>query len=234
MTKSCLIVDDEPLAIKVIASYVERTPELYLKSTCKSAFEALDIIRNEPVDLVFLDIQMPGLTGMEMIRSMKNPPAFIFTTAHREYAVEAYDVDAIDYLLKPVSFHRYLQAVNKYLDYLKSHETDPAVSKEKKTLHLRADRKTYRIDTGKILFIEGLKDYVRVFIEGDKPLITKERMSDMEDQLVDSGFIRIHKSYLVPVEKITSFSSESVHVSDHEIPIGRTYKDGVLKELENL
>jgi DNA-binding LytR/AlgR family response regulator len=225
----CLIVDDEPLAIKVISAHAENVPQLQITGTCRSAMEALKMLRDEKIDLIFLDIQMPGLTGFEMINSIRNPPAVIFTTAFREYAPESYEVNAVDYLLKPISLPRFLQAVNKYLDL----NRPQSPSLEGKTISLRANRKTYVVDPSEILFIEGLKDYVKVYLEDGRMLITKERMTEMENLLIGYGFLRTHKSFLIQKAKVSSFTSESVDIDEHEIPVGRTYRDNVLKHLNN-
>jgi len=227
MSAHCIIVDDEPLAIQVIKSYVEKIPKLKLVASCRSAIEAIELLQQQQIDLIFLDIQMPGLTGFEMIKSINNPPAVIFTTAHRDFAADAYDINAVDYLLKPISFPRFIKAVNKYFDQFQQvSDTIP-----KKIIPIRANRKTYNINVGKILIIEGLKDYVKVHLEDQKMLITKAKLSDLEGQLRDSGFIRVHKSFLIQWKKISSYTSESIDIMDFEIPIGRTYREQVMAQL---
>jgi DNA-binding LytR/AlgR family response regulator len=224
---NCLLIDDEELAIRLLRSYVEKVPYLNLVDTAVSGFEAVDILNSKEIDLVFVDIEMPELSGMEFIRSLDRRPAFIFVTAYREYAADAFEIDAVDYLVKPVSFERFLKAVNKYI------KIHPG-KRETVTgqIQLRADRKTHQVKIDEIFYIEGLKDYVKIYFENREVLIIKETLSGLQKKLRPFAFIRCHKSYLVPISKIKAFNSEGIELGDKIIPIGRTYKENVLTILE--
>jgi len=226
---NCMIIDDEDLAIRLLKSYIEKVPYLHLAGAVKSGFDAIDLLHSKEVDLAFVDIEMPELTGMEFIKSLNRKPAFIFVTAYREYAADAFELDAVDYLLKPVSFERFLKSVNKYL------KTDPdhAEALVSKALQLRADRKVHQVIIRDILYVEGLKDYVRIYLDSREILIFKETLTSLLNRLTPAGFIRCHKSYLVPVSKITAFNAEGIELGEKYIPIGRSYKEDVIKVLEN-
>lgn len=224
----CMIIDDEELAIKVLKSYIERIPFLVLKASTTSPFEAIEILKNKEIDLVFLDIEMPDLTGVELINSLSYQPAFIFVTAYRKYAADAFELDSVDYLVKPVSFSRFLRAVNKYRTYNQVHQTenDP-------TIYLKADRKTYKVNIKSILYIEGLKDYVKMYLEGGEMIIVKETMISLIEKLHSYYFIRCHKSFIVSLTRIKAFSSEFVEIENRKIPIGRSYREEVLEQLSS-
>lgn len=227
---NCLILDDEDLAIRLLMSYIAKVPYLHLVEAVKSGFEAIDILNSKEVDLVFVDIEMPELTGMEFVKSLNRKPAFIFVTAYREYAADAFELDAMDYLVKPVSFERFLKSVNKYF---KTH-VEHAHTVPTSTLQLRADRKIHQIAISDIVYMEGLKDYVKIYLDNREMLIFKETLASLQKKLAPSGFIRCHKSYLIPVSKIKAFNAEGIELGNKFIPIGRSYKEEVLKVLENL
>lgn len=227
---NCLILDDEDLAIRLLQSYVDKVPYLFLVAAVNSGFEAIDILNSNDIDLVFVDIEMPELNGMEFIRSLNRQPAFIFVTAYREYAADAFEIDAVDYLVKPVSFERFLKSVNKYL---KIHNRKAETTKSP-TIRLRADRKIHQITITKILYIEGFKDYIKIYFDNREMLIFKETLSALSNKLIPNGFIRCHKSYLIPVSKIKAFNAEGIELGDKLIPIGRSYKEEVLRMLENI
>ena len=227
---NCLILDDEDLAIRLLMSYISRVPYLNLVAAVKSGFEAIDIMNSKEVDLVFVDIEMPELTGMEFVKSLNRKPAFIFVTAYREYAADAFELDAVDYLVKPVSFERFLKTVNKYF---KTH-VEHAQTVLPSTLQLRADRKIHQIAISDIVYMEGLKDYVKIYLDNREMLIFKETLASLQKRLAPSGFIRCHKSYLIPVSKIKAFNAEGIELGNKFIPIGRSYKEEVLKVLEKL
>jgi two-component system LytT family response regulator len=222
----CLVVDDEPLAIRVIQNHLDKIPFAEAVATANSAMEAINMLRDFPIDLVFLDIDMPEINGLDLIRGLPDPPAFIFVTAFREFAADAFDLDALDYLLKPVSFHRFLRAINKFKDQ----ETE--YIKEKATIQVRVDRCVQNVEIEQVLYIEGLKDYVKVHLRDGTFIITRETMSGMEKLLSDRGFIRCHKSFLVALSKVVKFSSESLNIEGVSIPIGRKYKVGILSILK--
>lgn len=228
----CLIVDDEPLAREAIRVYIEKLPELEIVTECENALQAMSFLRRKHIDLIFLDIEMPEISGIEFLQMLKAVPGVIFTTAYRNYAVEAFDLDVIDYLLKPISFDRFVAAINKYFERTNKPVHTKAELKEDtvKYLNVKADRKTYKIDINTILYIESLKDYVKIVCE-NKTLLTHDSLSNLEEYLAESGFIRIHRSYLLAINKINSFDAESVFLKNKELPISRTYKKSVLKIL---
>ena len=232
---NCLLVDDEPLALDVITSYIDRVDGLDIIGKCANALDAFEVIQNRQVDLLFLDIQMPKLDGIDFIKSLPNPPKVIFTTAYREYAIEAFDVDAVDYLLKPIPFSRFLKAVGKAYQHLQfqgnlnASNTPMEVGPELKSMEaifVRADKKMVKILLQEILYIESLKDYVLIHLPG-KRIITKQKISYLEEKLPEDKFLRIHRSFLVSLDKIQAFSPSHVEINEKELPIGRSYKSTV-------
>ena len=230
----CLIVDDEPLAREAIRAYIEKMPELEIAAECENALQAMTVLREKQADLIFLDIEMPEIDGISFLRMLKNIPGVIFTTAYRNYAVEAFDLNVIDYLLKPISFDRFVSSVNKYHE--RTNKPANIQNKEKKEpahfLNVKAHRKTYKIDISTIQYIESLKDYVKIVCT-DKSIVTHNSLSNLEAFLYEYGFIRIHRSFLVAIDKICSFHAESIFLENNELPISRTYKKYVLSILEN-
>ena len=196
--------------------------------------EAFKIINAESIDLIFLDINMPEISGLSFARSINKNIKIIFTTAYREYAVDGFDLQAVDYLLKPISFERFLQAVNKYLDENTTVRsfTENEISEEKNDfMFIRSDRKMVKIDFSEILFIESISDYIKIHLS-DKTIITRETMSNIEVKLPQREFIRVHRSFIVAFPKIDSFTNETIEISKHEIPISRSYRESVLLRLE--
>lgn len=229
----CLIVDDEPIAIRVLNAHLVKIPDVEVTASCTNPIEALRIIKTELVDLVFLDIEMPELTGIGFVESLTRPPGIVFTTAHRDYAVRGFDLDAVDYLLKPISFPRLLRAVEKY----RRLESGPQEPLETKTaamepINIQVDRRTVRIDPNDIAYIESLSDYVIIHTRSDR-LTTKLRISDLEEQLAPYGFTRIHRSYLAPLRGVDSFTSTEIQLGDTILPVSRTYRRGVMKLLRD-
>lgn len=234
MAIKCMIVDDEPLAIEILQSYVERVDSLELVATSSNAVKAFDILKNEKVDLLFLDIQMPKLTGIEFLKVLNPAPKVIFTTAYREYAVESYELNVVDYLLKPIAFDRFLMAINKVVETGPSTTTsEPIISSDQGNedpyLFLKADRKMVKVSLKDITHIESLKDYVRVKTVAGKEIISLQKISYLEKKLPADCFLRIHKSFIVSLKKIDAYSSTSVEINGLEIPIGRSYKSEVMK-----
>lgn len=221
MNFECLIVDDEPLAIRVISKHLGKIPDLHLKATAGNAFEAIEKLNRNKIDLIFLDIDMPELSGMELIKSLRKKPHFIFTTAFREFAADAFEVDAVDYLVKPVSFPRFLKAIDKFRSLV-----NKPVSTEQ-MIQIRADRQTHNISIRSILFIEGLKDYIKIYNDKPEVFITHMTMAAMEKQLQSHGFIRCHKSWIVPVNRIKSFTADYLVIGEKQIPIGKSYRKSV-------
>jgi two-component system, LytTR family, response regulator len=222
MKIECMIVDDEPLALRVIARHLEKIPGFHLKTTAGNAFEAMENLNRFKIDLVFLDIDMPELNGLDMIRSIQKVPKFIFVTAFREFAAEAFEVDAIDYLLKPVSFPRFLKAVNKFKSAIAENELH-----NQPVIQVRADRQTHNINIINILYIEGLKDYIKIYSDHSEVYITHKTMTAMEEELESHGFIRCHKSYLVSVSRVRSFTADYLVIGNKQIPIGKSYRKSV-------
>jgi two-component system, LytTR family, response regulator len=225
----CLVVDDEPPAREILKQHIAGVEALELVGTCNNAVEAISFLKDHPADLLFLDIQMPQLLGTNFIRTLKSPPKVIFTTAYRKYALEGFELDAVDYLLKPISFERFLKGVNKILQI--NSFADPASSAKNENhkepansfLYFRADRKMVKVFFSDILFIEALKDYIKI-ITSNKTIVTKYVLTTLAELLPADEFLRIHKSYIVAINKIESFSADSIQVAKHELPIGRLYK----------
>ena len=233
----CLVVDDEPPALDVLKKYIESIPSLSLAGICGNAVEALAIIQEQPIDILFLDIQMPQILGTDFIRTLTNPPKIIFTTAYRKYAVEGFDLDAVDYLLKPISFERFLKAVNKIMKTsLKQNAFGDGASAGENEIvnthiHFRADRKILKVALDDILYFESLKDYIKV-VAKNRTFLTKHSISSLEENLPNPGFLRIHRSYIVAVNKIDYFKNEVVGIGKQELPISRMYRHEVEKVLK--
>jgi len=235
MVLKCLLVDDEPLAIEILEKHIEMVDQLEVVGKCNNAFKALEFLQKNPVDLMFLDIQMPKLSGISFIRTLQNPPSIIFTTAFKEYAIDAFELDAVDYLLKPISLERFLRAVNKLTKTTFTNEEEMSIMPEVNTgfIYFRADRKMIKLFYDEILYIESIKDYIKIYREGNSPLLVKQSITATEEMLRPHLFIRIHRSFIVSVNKITAFTSNDVEIVKMEIPIGRMYKPQ-LQKLSNL
>ncbi|MGD1960644.1 MAG: LytR/AlgR family response regulator transcription factor [Fulvivirga sp.] len=236
MKIKCLIVDDEPLAVEIIESYLARLDDMEVIAKCNNALRAFEILQKERIDLLFLDIQMPKLTGIDFLKTLKSPPKVILTTAYREYALEGYELDVLDYLLKPISFERFFKAVSKV--YKKGFSDDSVgITKDSNGnepyIYLKADKKMVKVLLNDIRYIESLKDYVRLKTSG-RDVITHQTISYFEEKLPEDQFIRIHRSFIVPVNKIESFSASAIEVPGKELPIGRMYKNQVLAVLNEL
>ncbi|RUA06395.1 MAG: DNA-binding response regulator [Flavobacteriia bacterium] len=231
-----MIVDDEPIAREILENHLRRIDAIEVVASCKNAIEAFNSISTTKVDLIFLDINMPEISGLSFARSINKEIKIIFTTAYREYAVDGFDLKAVDYLLKPVSFERLLQAVNKFLEETPPvfTETSKRIEQEKNDfIFVRADRKMIRVDFTDINYIESLGDYLKIHLP-NKTLVTRETISSIEVKLPKNDFMRIHRSFIVAFKKIESFTSEYVEVNKKSIPISRSYKKEVLKRLENV
>lgn len=231
MNISCIVVDDEPLAREVVEKYIGNCPLIHLEASCKTAFEAMEILDRTPIGIVFLDINMPGLSGLSMIRSLDRVPEIIFTTAYPEYAVEGFELDAADYLVKPFSFERFLKAVNKALKRLESNSpTGQDNFEQKKFLQVKADGKIYQVDHASISYLEAMGDYVR--IHTDSGTITSyETLKNMEASLPQEKFIRVHRSYLIALDRISFLEGNRLRVKDVDIPVGQSYREKLMKYL---
>lgn len=234
MKINCLLIDDEPLALRVLVNHIGKIPWLSIVKTCTNPLEALEVLKSHKVDLVFLDIQMPELSGLDFLESLSSPPAVIFTTAYRQFAADAFDLDGLDYLVKPVSFPRFMKAVNKYIERFGPSADLPIPrhpdGDDRRFFFIKQGRKMVKLFTDEILYVESLKDYVQIFTPGHK-FIYKARITNLEEELQEEQFIRIHKSYLVPLGKIESVSPTEITIAGIEIPVGRTYRQIVLKRL---
>lgn len=236
MKYKCLIVDDEPLALDVLESYIQKVPTLQLAARCSNAIEALTQLRKHDIAILFLDIQMPEITGLEFFRSLKNPPLVIFTTAFSEYAVDGFNLDAVDYLLKPISFDRFLKALNKATTILpqgKQAKENAVIKTENESdfIFVKSDKKIVKIGLDEILYIEGLKDYVMIFTPAGR-VITLQTMKNLEEKLPSDKFIRIHRSFIISLNKVKSITGNSVDLNGKLIPIGKLYRDPFMKVVE--
>jgi DNA-binding LytR/AlgR family response regulator len=238
MILRCLAIDDEMLALDLIGDNIKKVPFLELVKTCKSAMEAMEILRSEPVDLLFLDIQMPDISGIQLIRSLQHKPMVIFTTAFSKYATEGFDLDVIDYLLKPYSFERFMKAVNKAREYLELHELASKHHHAREIvasphfLFVKADYKLYKINLQDILYVEGLKDYVKIFT-GEKTIVTQISMKALEEKLPARDFIRVHRSFIVAFSKIDSVGKQMLAIGKKEIPVSEHYRDQLFNIIDN-
>lgn len=222
-----LVIDDEPLALKQLIAYVGKTPFLQLEGSCSRAFEAMDFLKKNPVDVMFIDINMPELNGMELVKALDNPPMVIFTTAHSEYALEGFQVNAIDYLLKPIDYSDFLKASNKALEYyqLKNGVKD-TVGGDDDFLFIKSEYKLMRIRFDNILYIEAMREYVRIHQRGEKPVMSLISMKNLEQRLPQNSFMRVHRSYIVNLNHITTIErNRIVYNRDEYIPVSDQYKD---------
>jgi len=234
MILNCIAVDDEPLALGLIVSFIEQTPFLKLVGSFSSGIKALEILNEQAVDLIFLDIQMPDLTGIQLARildskSAISKPRVIFTTAFNNYAIEGYKVDALDYLLKPFDYEEFLKAVNKALSYAEklSPVSDSAHVEQEDYLFLKVEYQLVRVAVKDILYVEGLKDYVKVYLDHvDKPILTLTSLKALEQKLPPTKFMRVHRSYIVQLEKITAVTRNALNIGELSITVGEQYKEG--------
>lgn len=238
----CIIVDDEPLARDVLVTHAQQIDQLEVVASCGNALEAFEYIQQGHIQVVFLDIKMPKLTGLELIESIKNPPLVVFTTAYREFAIKAFDLDAIDYLLKPISLTRFLKTISKVNKYLQApqneHPTEgvegmgknQASSPEPEFLYIKSDRKVVKLDLGCIRYLESLNDKVIIHLE-DKEVITSQRISYLVEKLPKQRFVRIHRSYIISLTHITAYNNIMVEIKGRELPIGRNYRAQALDML---
>ncbi len=226
---NCLAIDDEPLALELLEDNISQVPYLKLVASCSNPVEAMNILQHENVDLIFLDIQMPGLTGLQFIKTITEKPMFILITAYEKYALEGYELDVVDYLVKPVSFERFVKACNKAweLQQLKTKkQTDPAEIPS--YFFINADYSMVKVVFADIMFVEGLKDYLKINLKStSKPLVARMTMKSIEEQLPESMFIRVQKSFIVSKDYITSVRKNSIFINEIEIPVGDNYKDAV-------
>jgi DNA-binding LytR/AlgR family response regulator len=235
-----LIVDDEPLALDVLETYISQMPELKLVRRVTNALEANEVLKSEPVDLMFIDIQMPQMTGIDFVKTLSDPPMVVFTTAFPNYAIQGFDLNALDYLLKPISLERFMKAVNRALEHHEIMQRDthlnpvlPADSAD--FFFVKADKKLVKINFKDIIYIEGLKDYVIIRLENAR-VITLQTMKSLEDRLPSNKFRRIHRSFIVAMDKIVAIDGSLVEVMEKDkpksLPIGKNYRDELLELIE--
>ncbi|HEY8916476.1 MAG TPA: LytTR family DNA-binding domain-containing protein [Chitinophaga sp.] len=223
----CIAVDDEAPSLYLLEDNIRRVPFLKLVRSCSNALEAMEVLQQEKIDLIFLDIEMPELTGLAFLKSLTSRPLVIFTTAYKKYAIEGYSLDVLDYLLKPIPFDRFLKAVNKAYEY------HTLITKQRETaatpyLFVFAEYSLMKVDLQDILYIEALKDYVKIFLlSTDKPIVTKLSMKAMEERLPAAAFMRIHKSFIVALNKISFIRKHIVKVGAKEVPLGDSYRDAL-------
>jgi DNA-binding LytR/AlgR family response regulator len=230
MKLNCLIVDDEPLAVKVLEAHIANIPSLEVGNVCGNAFTAMEVLREGKTNLMFLDIHMPKLMGHEFLRALRAPPKVIFTTAYREYALDAFELDAIDYLLKPVTLERLMKAVNKVTHAEVADEKDEiAIVEAEGFIYLRAERKMIKVKYSDVIYVESMKDYIRIVRVNEKPLMVKQSISSLEEVLPANLFLRIHRSFIVAIDKIAAFTNHDVEIGGREVPIGRVYAHHVNK-----
>jgi len=224
MEIKCLIVDDEALAQDVIEKYIHATPSLSLSGKCDNAIEAISFLHDHKVDLMFLDINMPEMGGLDMLNTLSNPPKVIFTTAYSEYALESYEYGAVDYLLKPIKFERFMKAINKVVELIRPGSgIDVVENKVSPEIFIKEDQVTYKISTTDIKYISAYGNYLKVHTK-QKTYITRETMHEMEASLPSDNFLRVHKSYIVSLQVIESISGNRIKIANEEIPVGEMYK----------
>jgi len=232
----CLLVDDEPPALKILQSHISNVKGLEIVALCKNAVEALDVLHEKQVDLIFLDIKMPTIIGTDFLKSLSHPPKVIFVTAYREYALDGFELDAVDYLVKPVSFERFLKAIGKVkrmmgqevASHIEEYKTNP-----EEFVYLKVDKSMQKILINQILYIESWKDYVKVFMSNGKSYLVKQSISSLENLLSEHKFLRIHRSYIVSLSKISGYNNLTVRLEEKEIPIGRFYKQHVMEAIQS-
>jgi len=230
----CLIVDDEHLARSLLAAYVAKLPQLKLVDSCENAMQALAVLQTQPVDVLLLDIQMPDLSGLELVQVLNPRPLVILTTAYAEYALKGFELEVMDYLLKPIAFERFVQAINKAAAQLKlRREAAATVASPADYFYAKVDYKWLKVRYEDVLYIEGLKEYVSIFTP-QRRLVVYQALKKLEHSLPPGKFIRVHKSYIVALDKITAVYGNTIEIGQKEIPIGKSYKANFFKKIETL
>jgi two-component system, LytTR family, response regulator len=225
---NCIAVDDEKLVLDLLVDNIRQVPFLNLVARCKNAMEAAEVLHKEKVDLIFLDIQMPGLNGLQFLKSLQRPPMVIFITAYKEYAVEGFTLDAVDYLVKPVSFERFLKACNKAFDLYNLHQNVGTKEILPDFFFVYVEYNLVKISIPDILYIESMKDYVKIFLQNaSRPVITKMSLKSLEEKLTPYRFARIHKSYIIAADKVTAIKRDLICIGSIELPLGESYRPNV-------
>ena len=231
---NCIALDDEPLALDIIEAYVKKHPELNLIARCNNADEASKVLNSQHIDLMFLDIQMPGVTGLNFVRSLKNKPLFMFTTAYSEYAIDGFELDAIDYLLKPIAYDRFVKAIEKAKEYytIKNNSGLTESDLENDFIFVKANQQLIKLAYGEILYVEAFADYVKIFLN-DRKIVTLQTMKKMEAKLPSDIFSRVHRSFIVNRKAVQSFSTSVCEVNGEKIPVGKNYKNDFIKLMKS-
>lgn len=231
---NCIALDDEPLALDIIEAYVKKHPELNLIARCNNADEASKVLNSQHIDLMFLDIQMPGVTGLNFVRSLKNKPLFMFTTAYSEYAIDGFELDAIDYLLKPIAYDRFEKAIEKAKEYytIKNNSGLTESDLENDFIFVKANQQLIKLAYGEILYVEAFADYVKIFLN-DRKIVTLQTMKKMEAKLPSDIFSRVHRSFIVNRKAVQSFSTSVCEVNGEKIPLGKNYKNDFIKLMKS-
>lgn len=229
----CLAVDDELLSLDLLEDNIRRIPFLQLVARCNNAYEAMEVMQREPVDLIFLDIQMAGLTGTQFLQGMSSRPMVIFITAYKKYALDGFELDVLDYLVKPVPFERFLKAVNKAAEYHSFKKAPVAGPAATDYFFVNVEYNLVKIAINDISYIEGLKDYIKIYLHtGNKPVVTRLMMRAIAEKLPPSRFIRVHKSYIIALDKITAIRKNRIYINDYIIPISDSYRDGLFSIID--
>ena len=230
----CLAVDDEPLALDILESYIKKMPDLELVGKCSNALEASEFLKNHKIDLMFLDIQMPEITGLEFMRSIANPPLVVFCTAYSDFAVEGFELNAIDYLLKPVGFERFTKTIDRAREYMSLKKSDDVEAPDLENDHrfIKSNQKQVKLSYDQILYVEAFADYVKLYTT-EKRYITLQTMKNMEIKLPKEKFIRVHRSFIVGIKYITTFNSSELEIGTIKIPVGKNYKDEFLAKMRS-
>jgi DNA-binding LytR/AlgR family response regulator len=231
---NCIAVDDETLALDLIEDNIQKVPFLNLVKRCKNPFEAIEVLQKEDIDLIFLDIQMPGITGVQFLQSLTNSPMVIFVTAYQQYALEGFNLNVIDYLLKPIDFERFLKAVNKASELHnlkhKSLVNESFTESKNNTIFVNADYSLVKIKTDEITYVEGLKDYVKIHLNSsNRPIVTRMTMKSVEEKLPANEFFRVHKSFIVSLDKIESIRNLKIKIGNAQIPVSESYSEEFFK-----
>lgn len=230
----CIAIDDEPLALKLLEDNISKVPYLELVASSRSAIDAMKLLEKKKIDLIFVDIQMPGLTGLQFVRTLEHKPLVIFITAYKEFALEGFDLAVVDYLVKPVALDRFIRACSRARELyeLKTNKDRPAAAAKAEYFFLNADYSQVKIMFNDISWIEGVRDYIKIYLKSPgKPLLFRSSLKAIEPEFPDAKFIRIHKSYIVSIESISAVRKTSLFIKDMELPIGETYRDAVEKLL---
>lgn len=231
MALRCVIVDDEPLAVTIMESYLKKIPYVEVVGKFHSALPVYEFLKENEIDLLFLDIEMPNLTGIDFVKSLSKPPAVVFITANKNYAIEGFDLNVDDYILKPITFERLFKAVNRVYENKEVDSVSENKSFDKDFIYLKENKKMVKVHLSDILYCESLKDYVKV-VTNSKTVVTKQQLSYFETNLGQANFLRIHRSFIVAINKIEAFSASTIEMGSTELPIGRKYKEHVLETLD--